>query len=147
MCCTRLAGNAGAKNRQKLTVWAPRTLDWCRPQPVASRVCLSNSQILSVPSVTRGSGRTTDMLWAYRHSAYNVLVCSAIVTDRTVQSFGLWTLMGRRKHGFNRIRQVAPMCPHRRAHWRHLANTIEPFVCKRVTFGCLATSFCRCSDG
>ena len=26
---------------------------------------------------------------------------------------------------FNRIRQVAPMCPHERAHWRHLANTIE----------------------
>jgi len=117
----------------------------------ASRVaCLSvYSQILSVPSATRGmpSGRTTDMLWAYRHSAYNVLICSATVTDRTVQSFGLWTLLGRRKHGFNRIRQVAPMCPHRRAHWRHLANTIEPFVCKCVTFRCLAMSFCQCSDG
>jgi len=24
---------------------------------------------------------------------------------------------------------VAPMCPPMRAHWRHLANTIEPFVC------------------
>jgi len=26
---------------------------------------------------------------------------------------------------FNRIRQVSPMCPPMRAHWRHLANTIE----------------------
>jgi len=26
---------------------------------------------------------------------------------------------------FNRIRQVAAMCPLVRAHWRHLANTIE----------------------
>jgi len=27
--------------------------------------------------------------------------------------------------GFNRIRQVAPTCPPMRAHWRHLANTVE----------------------
>jgi len=27
------------------------------------------------------------------------------------------------------IRQLAPTCPHGRAHWRHLANTIEPSVC------------------
>jgi len=44
-------------------------------------------------------------------------------------SFGLWTRVGRRKHKFNRIRQVAPMCPPMWAHWRHLANTIEPSVC------------------
>jgi len=25
--------------------------------------------------------------------------------------FGLWTRMGRRNYKFNRIRQVAPMCP------------------------------------
>ena len=31
----------------------------------------------------------------------------------------------RKKHKFNRIRQVVPMCPNGRAHWRHLANTIE----------------------
>jgi len=30
--------------------------------------------------------------------------------------FGLWTWVGRRKHDFNRICQVAPMCPHGRAH-------------------------------
>ena len=39
--------------------------------------------------------------------------------------FGLWTRVCRRKHKFNHIRQVAPMCPHGRAHWRHLANTTE----------------------
>jgi len=30
--------------------------------------------------------------------------------------FGLWTRLGRRKHRLNRIPQVAPMCPHGRAH-------------------------------
>jgi len=43
--------------------------------------------------------------------------------------FGLWTLVDWRKHKFNRIRQVVPMCPHGRAHWCHLVNTIEPSVC------------------
>jgi len=43
--------------------------------------------------------------------------------------FGLWTRVGRRKHKFNYIRQVTPICPHGRAHWCHLANTIEPFIC------------------
>jgi len=38
---------------------------------------------------------------------------------------GLWTRVGRRKHKFNRIRQVASMCP----HWRNLANTIESPAC------------------
>ena len=33
------------------------------------------------------------------------------------------------KHKFSRIRQVAPMCPHGRAHWRHLSNTTELSVC------------------
>ena len=26
------------------------------------------------------------------------------------------------------LANVAPVCPHRRAYWRHLANTTEPFV-------------------
>jgi len=43
--------------------------------------------------------------------------------------FGLWTRVGRKKHKFNHIRQAAPMCPHGRTHWRHLANTIELSVC------------------
>jgi len=44
--------------------------------------------------------------------------------------FGLWSLVGRRKHKFSRIRKgmVAPMCPLAREHWRHLANTAEPSV-------------------
>jgi len=40
--------------------------------------------------------------------------------------FGLWIRVNRRKHKFNCIRQVAPMFPHGRAHWRHLTNTIKP---------------------
>jgi len=43
--------------------------------------------------------------------------------------FGLWTLVGRRKHKFNRICQLVPPCPHGRAHWCNLANTSEPSVC------------------
>jgi len=43
--------------------------------------------------------------------------------------FGLWTRVGQRKHKFNRIRQVAPMCPHGRAHLCQPVNIIEPFVC------------------
>jgi len=43
--------------------------------------------------------------------------------------FGLWTRVCWRKHKFNCIRQVAPMCPPLWAHWRHLANTIEPSIC------------------
>jgi len=43
--------------------------------------------------------------------------------------FGLRTRVGRRKHKFNLIRQVASICLHGMAHWRHLANTTEPSVC------------------
>jgi len=31
----------------------------------------------------------------------------------------------RRHRRLNRIRQMAPTCPHGRAHWRHLANMIQ----------------------
>jgi len=57
------------------------------------------------------------------------VVTCAKTAELIVMPFGLWTLMGRRKHKFNRMRQVAPMCPHVKADWRHLANTIEPSVC------------------
>jgi len=43
--------------------------------------------------------------------------------------FGLWTRLGRRNQKFNGIRQMVPMCPHERPHWRHLANVIEPSIC------------------
>jgi len=39
--------------------------------------------------------------------------------------FGLWTWVGRRKQKFNHVCHVAQMCPPMRAHWRHLASTIE----------------------
>jgi len=46
-------------------------------------------------------------------------LCKA--AERVDLPFGLWTRAGRRKHRFNRIRQVAPTCPHRKhsgATWR-----------------------------
>jgi len=60
-----------------------------------------------------------------RHSA----VCCAKMAELIDLPFGLWNQVGRRKHKFNRIRQVALMCPQERAHWCHLANTTEPSVC------------------
>jgi len=69
---------------------------------------------------------------APRHSS----VSCAKMAERIDLPFRLWTRIGRRKHKFNRIRQVAPMSPqahegaHReRAHWHHVANTIEPSAC------------------
>ena len=44
-------------------------------------------------------------------------------------SFGLWIPVSRRKHKFNRICQVAPMCLHGRTRWHHMANTTEPSIC------------------
>ena len=37
--------------------------------------------------------------------------------------------MGRNKHKFSHICQVAPVCPHGRAHWCNLTNTTEASVC------------------
>jgi len=58
---------------------------------------------------------------------------SAVSCTKTAEpinlSFWLWTQVGPRKHKFNRIRQVASICPDGRAHWRHLANTIKPSLC------------------
>jgi len=46
----------------------------------------------------------------------------AKTAEPTNLSFGLWTLVGRRKHTLNCF-------PDGRAHWRHLANTTELSVC------------------
>jgi len=44
--------------------------------------------------------------------------------------------MGRRMHKFNRICQVAPMCPHGRTRCWHLSNNIESSVyCGDVPYG------------
>jgi len=51
------------------------------------------------------------------------------MAERIDLPFGFWTRVGRRKHGFNRIRQVASMCHHGMAHLRNLANTTEPSIC------------------
>jgi len=47
--------------------------------------------------------------------------------------FGLWTRVGQRKHKFNRMSQVMPMCPHGMAHWHNLANTIVIIMTVRYT--------------
>ena len=53
-------------------------------------------------------------------------MCKHGWTDR----FGISTVdsNGRRMHKFNRIRHVAPMCPHGRTRCCHLSNNIEPSV-------------------
>jgi len=55
-------------------------------------------------------------------------VSSAKTAEPIDLPFGLWTQVGRSMHKFNRIRQLASMCPHGRTHCRHLANTNEPPV-------------------
>jgi len=55
-------------------------------------------------------------------------VSPAKTAERIEMPFGLWTRVGRRKHKFSRVRQVAPMWPYGRVHWRSLANTIKPSV-------------------
>ena len=59
----------------------------------------------------------------------NTAVSCAKMAELIDLPFGLCTQVGERKHKFNRIFQVVSMCPHARAHWRHLVNTIDPSVC------------------
>jgi len=56
----------------------------------------------------------------------------------------LWTRVGRRKHKFNRIRQVVPICPHMKAHWCHLANMIELSICGSDAVLCQITLTTSC---
>jgi len=67
-------------------------------------------------------------------------VSSADIAEPIDLQFGLWSRVVRRKHEFNHIRQVAPMCQHGRAHCRHLANTTEPSVCGGDAVLCQITS-------
>jgi len=60
--------------------------------------------------------------------------------------FGLWTRVGRRKHKFNRICQLAPVCQRGKAHWRHPANTTEPSVCGGDAVLCQITFTTCCTD-
>jgi len=59
--------------------------------------------------------------YARHASQHSAVICAKMV--------GLWTRVGRKMHRFNRIQQVALICPHWRAQWRNLANTIETSVC------------------
>ena len=54
-------------------------------------------------------------------------------------------------HNFNRIRQVAPIWSHGKAHWHHLVNTIEPSIfgsdavlCQMILITCLYS--CAAAD-
>ena len=58
----------------------------------------------------------------------DTMPCAVKMAEPIELRFGLWTGVRRRNHKFDRIRQVAPMCPDGRAYWRHLANTIESSV-------------------
>ena len=86
------------------------------------------------------------------HARCHSAVSCAKMAEPIDLRFGLCTRVGRRKHKFNRIRQVARMCPHARAHWCDLANTIEPSVCGgdpalcQITLTTCRKSFCEC-DG
>jgi len=61
-----------------------------------------------------------------------VQALSAVSCAKTAEPihlpFRLWTRVGRMMHKFNRIRQLAPMCPHGRTRCRHLSNNTESSV-------------------
>ena len=61
--------------------------------------------------ILSGKGRPV-VKYSERHSD---LICAKTV-EPIDMPFGLLTQVGPRKHMFNRIRQMAPMCPHGRAH-------------------------------
>jgi len=68
------------------------------------------------------------------HATLHSAVSCAKMAEPIDLPFVLWTRMGRRKDKFSRIHQMAPICPHGRAHhgrahWCHVANTIEGSVC------------------
>jgi len=54
-----------------------------------------------------------------RHSRRHCDVNCAKMTEPIDLPFGLWIRLGGSKHKFNRIRQVAPMCPHGRTMCPH----------------------------
>ena len=67
--------------------------------------------------------------------------CHQLCRNYWTVRFAFWVVawVGRRKHTFNCIRPVAPMCPHGRAHWRHLMNTTEPSICSGDAVLCWIT--------
>jgi len=76
--------------------------------------------------------------WAFlEEKRAHVQGLSAMSCARTAEAiylpFGLWTQVHWMQHQmqFNRICQVAPMCPHGKACWRHVANMIEPSSLQR----------------
>jgi len=79
---------------------------------------LHGAQIPNRGAIIRGKDMPGYARW---HSA----VSCTNMAEPIELPFALWTRVGRRKHKFSRIRQVAPMYP----HWHNLANTIEPSVC------------------
>jgi len=71
---------------------------------------------------------------------YPTTLCRELCTKKAEAidlPFGLWTRVGRRKHKFSRIHQVAPMCPHGGAYCRQLANTIELSMCDGDALHCI----------
>ena len=98
-------------------------------------ICCIWSLLSVLDTVGRGfgwaEGSTSSVMfarwgeYARRHSA----VSCAKMAEPIDLSFVFWTRVGRRKHKFNHIRQVALMCQHGMALCRHIANTMELSVC------------------
>ena len=67
--------------------------------------------------------------------------CRALCRNGWTDWIAVWVVYsgGPNEAKFNHIRQVAPMCPHGRAHWRHLANTTEMSVRGRDAVFCQIT--------
>jgi len=84
------------------------------------RSCADIAEPIEVPFGLHGTSRPPwEMaILVDRRPNCKVQALSAVSCVKTAEPihlpFWLWTRVGRRMHKFNRIRQVAPMCPHRR---------------------------------
>ena len=80
------------------------------------------------PCIRRGPDAPWEGQISWRKVAHCGELCK--MADPIDLSFWLWARLGIRKHEFNGIRDVAPMCADGTAHCHHMANTIQPSVCR-----------------
>ena len=86
--------------------WTDHDTVWVMDSGGSKKACIRRNLD---PAWERAIIREKDMpMHNRRHSA----VSCAKMAEPIDLSLGLWTWVGRRKHKFNPIRQMAPMCPH-----------------------------------
>jgi len=120
-------------------VYCGQMAGWMKT-PFGTEVDLGPGDIVldGVPATAKGARIAAPLFSAHvycGHGRPSQLLLSSCTNGRPKPaepidlSLGLWAGVSRRKHKLHRILQAAPICPYGRAHWCHLANTIEPSFC------------------